>query len=98
VNGAVLAGNKLQRIKQWNKLKAEGATKGVADLILLVSSGDYRGLCIEMKTTAKHSKQSEEQKAFEEAVIAQGYGYAIPKTFEEFRSVIMNYLEKGEYG
>ena len=96
-NGAVLAGNDLQRIKQWNRLKAEGATKGVSDLILLVSSGDYSGLCIEMKTIANHSKQTKEQKEFEMAVIPQGFGYVVPKTFDEFRKVVGDYLEKGEY-
>lgn len=96
-NGAVLAGNKMQRIRQWNKLKAEGVTKGVSDLILLVSSGELSGLCIEMKTTAKHSKQSKEQKQFEEQVINQGFGYAMPRTFDEFRDVIDNYLENGVY-
>lgn len=96
-NGAVLAGNKMQRIRQWNKLKSEGVTKGVSDLILLVSSGELSGLCIEMKTTAKHSKQSKEQKQFEEQVINQGFGYAMPRTFDEFRNVIENYLENGVY-
>lgn len=96
-NGAVLAGNKMQRIKQWNRLKSEGATKGVSDLILLVSSGDLNGLCIEMKTTKKHSKQSKEQKQFETAVIGQGFGYVMPRTFDEFRNVIQSYLENGTY-
>lgn len=96
-NGAMLNGTKLQRIKQWNKLKAEGATKGVSDLILLVGSGDFHGLCIEMKTTANHSKQSKEQKLFEKAVISQGFGYVVPRTFTEFKEVVTNYLEHGIY-
>jgi len=96
-NGAVLAGDRTQRIKQWNRLKSEGATKGVSDLILLVSSGDLSGLCIEMKTTSKSSKQSKEQKQFETAVIAQGFGYVMPRTFDEFRTVVKSYLETGIY-
>lgn len=96
-NGAVLAGNKMQRIKQWNKLKAEGVTKGVSDLILLVGSGDFNGLCIEMKTTANHSKQTKEQKQFEKMVVEQGFGYVVPRTFTEFKNVVTNYLENGIY-
>lgn len=33
-NGANLAGSQMQRIKQWNKLKAEGALAGVPDLFV----------------------------------------------------------------
>jgi hypothetical protein len=96
-NGASLNGTKLQRAKQWKRLQAEGAVKGVSDLLLLIPSGEFHALCIEIKTTAKHSKQSEYQKAFEERVLSRGYGYVIPRTFDEFRKVVTNYLEKGEY-
>ena len=96
-NGARLWGNKEQRYKQWNKLQAEGAVKGASDLMLLIPSGDFAGLAIEMKTKAKHSKQQPAQKAFEEAVIEAGYGYAIPRTFEQFKKVVKNYLETGKY-
>ena len=96
-NGVMLAGNKMQRIRQWNYLKSEGATKGVSDLILLVASGEFSGMCIEMKTTAKHSKQTKEQKEFEEQVISQGFAYVVPKTFEEFKNVIESYFENGTF-
>lgn len=33
-NGANLAGSQMQRIKQWNKLRAEGALAGVPDLFV----------------------------------------------------------------
>ncbi len=46
-------------------------TATLSDLILLVSSGEFSGLCIEMKTTAKYSKQSPQQKEFEKDVINQ---------------------------
>lgn len=96
-NGARLYGTKKQRIVQWQRLKAEGATPGAADLFLSIPSGDFPGLYIEMKTTSKSSRQSAEQKEFEAAVIGQGYGYAMPRTFDQFRKVIVSYLEKGEY-
>jgi hypothetical protein len=96
-NGAMLYGNRMQRVKQWNYLKSEGATKGVSDLVLLVSSGEFSGLCIEMKTNAKHSKQSKEQKQFEAAVINQGFAYVVPRSFDEFRQVVTGYLETGTF-
>jgi len=92
-NGAYLSGDKLQRIKQWNRLKSEGAVAGVSDLILLIPNEQFNGLCIEMKTTAKHSKQSSAQKKFEEAVIAQGYQYKIIRNINSFKNLIENYLK-----
>lgn len=96
-NGAFLHGNKMQRIRRWNYLKAEGATKGVSDLILLVARGEFNGLCIEMKTKASHSKQSKEQLEFEKAVIKQGYAYIVPTSFDEFVTVIQSYLKDGTF-
>lgn len=96
-NGAMLHGNRLQRVKQWNYLKSEGAVKGVSDLILLVAKGEFNGLCIEMKTNKKSSKQSKEQKDFEAAVINQGYAYVVPRSFEEFVSVVTQYLSNGDF-
>ena len=89
-NGAQLYGNKTERAKQWRALEAEGATPGAADLFLSIPSGDFPGLYIEMKTPK--GTQSAKQKAFEQAVIEQGYGYAIPRTFEAFQKTILSYL------
>lgn len=96
-NGAMLFGNKPQRIRQWKKLEAEGAVKGASDLFLFIPSGDLCGLAIEMKTKAKHSKQQPKQKDFEDALLEAGYGYAMPRTFEEFQRVIKQYLKDGTY-
>lgn len=96
-NGARLYGNATQRAIQWRKLAQEGAVKGAADLLLAIPSGDYGGLFIEMKTTAKHSRQSEDQAQFEKDAVAHGFGYAMPRTVDEFMRVVINYLEKGEY-
>ena len=75
-------------------LKAEGATAGVADLLLLVPSHDGRhhGLCIEMKTTERGSVQRETQKQWQEAVEAQGYRYEVCRTKNDFRDVICSHL------
>jgi hypothetical protein len=92
-NGAHLAGN---GARQWNSLKSQGAVEGASDLILFIASGDYHGLCIEMKTTAKSSRQSENQKDFETAVVNQNFGYVMPRTFNEFRKTVMLYLQEGK--
>lgn len=75
-------------------MQGEGVTPGVSDLILLVARGGYNGLCIEMKTEAKSSKQSENQEAWQKLVEAQGYKYVVCRSLEQFRSVINEYLKR----
>jgi hypothetical protein len=41
--------------------------------------------------------QSDDQKAFEADVVANGFGYCVPKGFEEARKCVLSYLERGEY-
>lgn len=84
------------------KLKAEGVVPGVADLILLVprlygghdEKGWYstHGLCIEMKTA--NGRQSPEQKAWQAIVEAQGYRYAVCRSFDDFTRTVNEYLGK----
>lgn len=83
------------RAIQWRRLEREGAVKGAADLFLSVPSGELSGLYIEMKTTK--GKQSPAQEAFERRVIAMGYGYAMPRTEEQFQQLITQYLANGTY-
>lgn len=80
---------------QGRILKGEGMKAGVSDLILLVPSGAYHGLCIEFKTTSKSSRQRDTQKAFQSAVERQGYKYIIVRTCEEFISEISKYFKYG---
>ena len=94
-NGAALSGDRIARAKQWQRLQAEGALPGVADLFLAIPSGDLAGLWIEMKTTK--GRQSDAQKRFEMSMIAAGFGYAMPKSREEFHKVVASYLEAGKY-
>lgn len=72
-------------------MKAEGVVAGVADLILLYPSGDYHGLCIEMKT--RTGRQSESQRTWEGDVIMHDYRYAVVRSFDEFRQVVTDYIE-----
>ena len=95
-NGADLAGHdRIARAKRWQKLEAEGALPGVADLFLAIPSGEYAGLWIEMKTP--RGRQSEAQKQFEAAILWAGYGYAMPRSREEFQKVVTQYLKDGTY-
>lgn len=87
------------------KMKAEGVLAGVSDLILLVPSGNFHALCIEMKWEKveydskgkKHvfrSYQHEEQKQWQKAVEEQGYQYSVCRSVDEFMSCINNYLNQ----
>ena len=71
-------------------MKAEGIVAGVSDLILLVPSGNYHALCIEMKTET--GRQSKEQKEWQEAVEAQGYRYSLCRSCKDFLVAVKSYL------
>lgn len=79
-------------IRVAQHMKAEGQLAGVSDLLLLVARKGMHGLCIEVKT--KTGRQSERQKAFADAVIAQGYYYAIVRTLDEFIELCRWYLSE----
>lgn len=74
-NGAYLAGSKLQRAKQMQRLKSQGLIDGVSDIIVLLED---KILFIEMKRRPKilksgkesvsHTSISKEQKIFLESV------------------------------
>lgn len=71
-------------------LKSEGVVAGVADLILFVAHRGYHALCIEMKTAK--GRQQDTQKAWQQAVEAQGYKYIICRSLDDFKSQVSNYL------
>lgn len=75
-------------------LKAEGATAGVADLLLLVPShnGKHHALAIEMKTTERGSVQRETQKEWQQAVEATGNRYEVCRDFDHFCAIISDHL------
>lgn len=74
-------------------LKKEGVVAGVSDLILLFPCGEYHGLCIEMKTDEKSSRQSPSQKEWQKLVESAGYKYIICRNFDEFEKEVKIYLE-----
>ena len=73
-------------------LKDEGVLSGAPDLILLVPRHGYASLCIEMKKPG--GRQQESQKVFEKACKAFKNRYVVCYSFEEFKAVITDYLEK----
>ena len=74
------------------RLKAEGVTAGVADLLLLHRSedGQYSSLCIEMK--AEKGRQSESQKEWQRRAEENGNCYVLCRTLDEFIVAVRNYL------
>ena len=94
-NGAFLQGDAKKRAMRWAILQKEGANPGTADLFLSIPRGEFAGLYIEMKTP--NGRQSKDQAAFEQEVMEEGYGYAMPRTFEEFQRVVNQYLKTGKY-
>lgn len=71
-------------------LKAEGVTAGVADVILLIPSGDFASLCMEFKT--EKGKQQDTQKEWQKAAESAGNKYAIIRSFDDFRTEVNSYL------
>lgn len=66
------------------KLKAEGVTAGVADMIILLPIGN--ALFVEVKTAK--GRQSPEQKAFQERVEKLGFNYVIWRSVEDAEKFI----------
>lgn len=71
-------------------MKGEGVTAGVADMLLLLPSGEHPYLCIEMKTAS--GRQTREQKAWQADVEAVGGRYAVCRSIEDFMREIKTYL------
>jgi len=94
-NGAKLYGAAKTRAQLWRKFEREGAIPGAADLLLATPSADLGGLFIEIKTP--QGKQSDRQKLFEKMALESGFGYAIARSFDEFRAVVVEYLKSGNY-
>ena len=81
-----------RNIQTAARLKAEGVTSGVADLLLLIPKRDYHGLCVEVKTPV--GRQSENQKSWQRAVEAQGYKYSIVRSLDDFAELLRWYLDE----
>jgi len=72
-------------------MKAEGVVAGVADVILLISRGDYNSLCIEFKT--EKGRQTELQKEWQTEAEKNGNKYVVCRSLQEFMSLVNEYLK-----
>lgn len=72
------------------RLKAEGVTPGVSDLLLLKPNRFYGCLAIEMKTPK--GRQSDSQKEWQKHIEAQGNKYVVCHDMDEFQAEVKNYL------
>lgn len=75
---------------QVAKFKQKGLTPGVSDMSFFLPRGVFHGLFIELKTPI--GRQRDDQKRWQQAVEAAGYRYEIIRTFEDFQSLIKEYL------
>lgn len=80
-----------RNLREAARMKAEGVTAGVSDLILLIPRHEYGALCIELKTTK--GRQQDSQKAWQEAAEKARNRYIICRTLGEFINTITNYLQ-----
>lgn len=74
------------------RMKREGVTPGVSDLILLLPNSEFSSLCIEMKFGK--GKQSDLQKEWQIEAEKHGNKYIICNSFESFKVGIEEYLKK----
>ncbi len=72
------------------KLKAEGVKAGIPDICLPVARGGWHGLYIELKT--RKGWQSKPQKAWQAALIKQGYRAEVCRGWEQACWMIEEYL------
>lgn len=95
-NGAHLAGDKYQRARAMNVLKAEGLTPGVSDTLFLSGRGGFLGLALEFKKTTEKAKRdggvSDNQQEFLRVVRMEGYQAAVAYGSEEAEKIVTNYL------
>lgn len=70
--------------------RSMGVVKGVSDTLMLIPRGRWHGLCIEYKR--EDGYQSQVQKDWQSKVEAQGFRYEVVRSLEEFKRLIVEYL------
>jgi hypothetical protein len=78
------------------RLKKEGVTTGIPDIIIGKACGIYCGMYIELKRQ-KGGALSEAQKDMIRELKAEGYYVAVCRGFEEARQELIAYLALGEH-
>lgn len=74
------------------RLKAEGVTPGVADLLLTIPRGRFGCLGIELKY--EKNKQSDNQEIWQSEFEANGNKYVLCNNFDDFKQTIECYLKE----
>lgn len=72
------------------RLKDEGVTAGVSDMILLYANFDFNALCIEVKVGK--GVQSDKQKDWQKVAELHGNKYVIVRSIDDFMTEIHKYL------
>lgn len=70
--------------------RSMGVVKGVSDTILFLARGEYHALCVEFKTDI--GRQSDAQRLWQSKVETQGFRYEVVRSLEEFKRLIVEYL------
>lgn len=74
--------------------KAEGLRPGVPDLLLPVRRGGFVGLALEMKSTSKTARVSEEQKDWLQYLQTAGWYTAVPRGAEDAIKMLEVYMSR----
>lgn len=94
-NGAWLGGRRPQNVME--KMKAEGLTPGVSDILYLQPRGKYCYLAIEMKRADKRNRKQgglrDDQVAFLNAASLAGAFFAVCYSADEAERVFDAYME-----
>ena len=92
LNGVNLSGQTSKtKYAEILKLKREGMEPGVSDLYVALPEG--KSLHIELKTLAKHSKQSPEQLAIECKLTSLGHTYIVCHSFQQFKQILQQHIK-----
>lgn len=82
-------------VQHTASLIRQGMKPGVPDIFLPIAKGRYHGLFIELKRKYG-GRQTPEQKAWQTALLEQGYAACVCKGFDEAKDTIDWYMRGAE--
>lgn len=85
-------GKKIFISPEGRRLKDQGVTPGILDIIIFIPSKGYHALIIEMKS--KKGKLTPEQEQFIEKVTPLGYCCKVARSWIEAKTYVEEYLDK----